>query len=316
MVTAAARDAFGEVRAAAAVSFVNGPRSTMARYDQGGTPFPRRLLRRALAAVGERGESLYLPRSGRCQARVAVAPLQLAGAFGCLVVEHDHDVEPTVEELARLEGVARASSFMMDDVRRMMHAEHRRLERVLHDTFATTLTNLLFAAGRLGAAEQSTNGTVVHAIQSQARLAIRQFREVLAVVNGRSSDQPNENLAALVAEFRAYGLALRVSTDLTVGDLPADVTTTLCQVVREALTNVMRHAGAHGVDLAVVRQSNTVSVRVTDDGIGILGPGRRSLWSGVGLRLMRERVRELGGSLTLRAPSGGGTRVTAQFPAG
>ncbi len=75
-------------------------------------------------------------------------------------------------------------------------------------------------------------------------------------------------------------------------------------VVREALTNVVRHASASNIGVLVRLAGDVVTVEVTDDGVGIEGAGRSS-----GLGNLRRRAETHGGTLELSVPPGGGTRL-------
>jgi two-component system sensor histidine kinase UhpB len=120
-------------------------------------------------------------------------------------------------------------------------------------------------------------------------------------------------LSSLVAgwqEMHDWEVALRV--DGALDDLDATVQLTAYRVVQEALTNAARHAGAATVDIEVSRSgSGTILVRVQDDGIGLPA----NLRTGYGMAGMRDRVRALGGelSITQRAPRG--VTVEATLPA-
>lgn len=93
-------------------------------------------------------------------------------------------------------------------------------------------------------------------------------------------------------------------------DLPSAVELAAYRVAVEAMTNVVRHAHARHCVVAV-EQNHQLVVRVEDDGIGIAPDAPR----GIGLRSMRERVIELGGSLRIEpVVDGTGTKVLAHFP--
>lgn len=99
------------------------------------------------------------------------------------------------------------------------------------------------------------------------------------------------------------------------GPLPDEAGQHLSQIMREALSNTARHAGACRVRVSLVFTPDELDLVVSDDGCGpgppALGgdPGRHE-----GLRNMRERARRLGGRLTVDAAEGGGTRVTVAVP--
>jgi signal transduction histidine kinase len=80
-------------------------------------------------------------------------------------------------------------------------------------------------------------------------------------------------------------------------------------VVLEALTNVLKYAGATRASVRVLREPKAIVVEVSDDGIGGADPRR-----GSGLRGLEDRVAALDGTLEVDSPPGGGTRVTARIP--
>jgi two-component system, NarL family, sensor kinase len=82
------------------------------------------------------------------------------------------------------------------------------------------------------------------------------------------------------------------------------------RIVQEALTNVLRHSGAHTCDVSVLGRNGSLVVSVADDGRGAVDPDG----PGSGLETMRERAEELGGSLELLPRTGGGTLVRAVLP--
>jgi len=93
---------------------------------------------------------------------------------------------------------------------------------------------------------------------------------------------------------------------------------TLFRVVQEALTNVVKHAGARSVRVTLVRDERAVRLRIQDDGVGfdttehpVMSAGDRHR---LGLQGMRERAALLGGSVAVEAAPGAGTVITAEFP--
>jgi signal transduction histidine kinase len=97
------------------------------------------------------------------------------------------------------------------------------------------------------------------------------------------------------------------TVDTTPDDLAADVLSTL----REAITNVVRHAGASRVSVSVDRKSDALVLRVSDDGVG---PPGDDVVAGSGLRNMRDRAVRRGGSLELRGASPKGTVLEWRVP--
>jgi two-component system NarL family sensor kinase len=105
---------------------------------------------------------------------------------------------------------------------------------------------------------------------------------------------------------------LRVSLDApdSLPPLPAAVEVAALRIALEGLTNAARHSHAARAQIRVAVDGETLVVSVTDDGIGISAGAR----PGVGQASMRERADELGGSLTLTTPEGGGTTILARLP--
>jgi signal transduction histidine kinase len=92
-------------------------------------------------------------------------------------------------------------------------------------------------------------------------------------------------------------------------DVPGPVKDHVVAVLGEALANVARHAHASSADVSLVVRSGELTLTVTDNGVGIPDSGRRS-----GLRNLAERAEQLGGELTMDAPSGSGTRLVWRVP--
>ena len=110
------------------------------------------------------------------------------------------------------------------------------------------------------------------------------------------------------------GLRVVVEAPDELPPLPAAVEVAAYRIAQEALTNVVRHAQARTcvVRLAavVLGDRTTLHVEIADDGEGLPS----ELHAGVGLRSMRERAEELGGTCIVESDEGGGTRVSAWLP--
>ncbi|HEY1518309.1 MAG TPA: ATP-binding protein, partial [Solirubrobacteraceae bacterium] len=104
-------------------------------------------------------------------------------------------------------------------------------------------------------------------------------------------------------------VSLPVSIDVPAHRLPAGVEATAYFVVSEALTNVLKHAGAAGAGVMARVEAGNLRVEVSDDGVG----GARGD-HGTGLGGLEDRVSALDGRLVVDSPAGGGTRVCALLP--
>src|SRR5260370_18384539 len=83
------------------------------------------------------------------------------------------------------------------------------------------------------------------------------------------------------------------------------------RIAQERLAKAMKHASATAIRLGLHRRGELAEITVSDDGRGFVPNGNGQ---GLGLRLMRERVDELGGSLTIESREGEGTTVSAKLP--
>ncbi len=186
--------------------------------------------------------------------------------------------------------------------------ERRRLERNLHDGAQQRLVSLSLAL-RLAQAKLDSDPAAVPAILAGASdelsLALEELRELArgihpAVLTDRGLDAALEGLAArtpLAFELERLGCRL-----------PEPIEAAAYYVVSEAVTNVVKHAGATCVRVAVEAVNGHVAIEVADDGVG--GAER----SGSGLRGLADRLDALEGRLTVESEAGKGTRVLAEIP--
>lgn len=123
----------------------------------------------------------------------------------------------------------------------------------------------------------------------------------------------------LVPQARAQGIRLMLESREWADDLPLDWTSSLYLLVREALTNVQKHARASEVTILLRADDTQVHIIIADNGVGfqvervdiVMTPDRRS---GFGIVGMRERVSMLGGRLDLVSDPGQGTRIEVTVP--
>jgi signal transduction histidine kinase len=109
------------------------------------------------------------------------------------------------------------------------------------------------------------------------------------------------------------GIVVRFESGLGAERLPAEVETALYRIVQESLTNIVKHAHARTISIALTRKPGTVAVVVEDDGQGFDPAGVRE--GGFGLEGMRERVGLLDGRLQVESSEGAGTTLVAEVPA-
>ncbi|MET9490253.1 histidine kinase [Nocardia sp. NPDC006630] len=183
--------------------------------------------------------------------------------------------------------------------------ERLRVGRDVHDILGHSLTVITVKtelAQRLLDIDPERTRTELVDIEKLAR-------ESLAGVRSTVGGLREVSLAGELVNARTALRAAGIDADLPDGDeLPIRHSIVFGWVLREAITNVVRHSGAAH---AAVRVTPT-SIEVSDDGGG-MGDGARA---GSGLSGLRERVQAAGGTLTLSNRPEGGLRVLASFPAG
>jgi signal transduction histidine kinase len=225
------------------------------------------------------------------------------------------------ERLAEM-GRARAEAdrARAEQSRRRASDERLRIARELHDVLGHHLSLINVRAGvalhLLDTAPEQTRDAL-SAIKQASSEALREVRGVLATLAPEDEAAPRApapGLAAtadLVAEARAAGTPIAVERTGTVRMLPAEVQRAAYRIVREALTNVRRHAGpAAAVTLTLAYGPEGLTVRVRDDGPSTLD---MAVVEGNGIAGMVERATALGGWLRA-SPEANGFLVEAYLP--
>jgi two-component system, NarL family, sensor histidine kinase DesK len=205
-----------------------------------------------------------------------------------------------------------ALKLSQEEVRRLAAvAERERIARDLHDLLGHTLSLIALKselAGKLLRRDADAAAQEIEGVTHVAREALRQVRTAVA---GMRSVELHTELASARALLASCGTELTCACDLAA--VPPDLQTELAMIIREAATNVQRHAGARRarIELTVSRAKDPgVTLLVFDDGRG----GAVTRRGGHGLTGIAERVQSLGGELQVDSPQGGGTRLNAWLP--
>jgi signal transduction histidine kinase len=227
-------------------------------------------------------------------------------------------------DLARQAGVAVSTVRLTADLQRSRERlvaareeERRRLRRDLHDGLGAQLAGLTVQAGvlrRLVTDDPAAAEELAGELRQELRGAIADIRRLVHGLRPPALDELGlagalERLAE-VTGAEPEGPRMTVQTG-DVPPLPAAVEVAVYRIVQEALTNVVRHAHARACTVRLAVDPATITVTVTDDGVGLpAGSGH----AGVGLSSMRERAEEMGGTTTVQDAPGGGVRVRAVLP--
>ncbi|HVD39350.1 MAG TPA: sensor histidine kinase, partial [Solirubrobacterales bacterium] len=218
--------------------------------------------------------------------------------------------------------VATAQTVESDRLRQQVEvaeSERRRWARELHDD---TLQGLAAIRISLATALQSKGERREAQVESAAEEAMAQLEGQINELNRLINDlRPAAlerlglagALQALAEETGARG-GLEVEVGIEVEDAPGgDEERLVYRLVQEALTNVVKHAGASRVEVGVRQEDCKVEIAVRDDGEGF-DPTAAS--GGRGLIGMRERIELLGGRIAVTSAPGDGTEIAATVPLG
>jgi signal transduction histidine kinase len=250
-------------------------------------------------------------------------PLRARDRLIGVLIAHDkvgRDQRFTSSDLRLAEQFALRASIAVDLSRRVardalrrvvagQEVERRRLARELHDETGQALTSILL--GLRAVDEADDVNSVAKAVGDLRELVVATLQDVrrLAVqLRPKALDDFGlvPALERLVQTF-SESSGINAQLEARVGEerLPPEVETTLYRIVQEALTNVVKHAGATTVSILLVRRNGSVMAVIEDDGRGFDPGGVRS--DSLGLDGMRERAELHDGRLTIETSPGGTT---------
>lgn len=200
-------------------------------------------------------------------------------------------------------------------------AERERLAATLHDNLVQNLGAMHLSvdllANDLAAGEDEAAGQRVADLQGNLRQAYAQVR--MALTGLREPEPDNEEFLTAVqtalADFETRtGIPVEfVMEGKVMIGLMAVAQKQALHIVREALTNIRRHAQAAHVQLTVRQNQETITLEIADDGVGFY-PAQANSQNHLGLTIMRTRAERCQGQLTLHSSPGQGTRISATFP--
>ena len=183
-------------------------------------------------------------------------------------------------------------------------AERERIARDLHDVLGHTLSVIILKselAGKLIDRDPQRAKAEIADVEQTSRSALA---EVRSTIRGYRSQSPAEEFRRAKATLETAGLTVR--SEIAELKLTPAQESVVALIVREAVTNVVRHAQARNCHLRLEPVDGSCRLEIRDDGRGGFQP------EGNGLRGMRERIEALGGRLD--RDTSAGTRVTVQFP--
>lgn len=181
-------------------------------------------------------------------------------------------------------------------------AERERIARDLHDLLGHTLSLVILKSELASKLSERDPERARSEIRDVERIAREALGEVRAAVAGYRSGGLEAEVRHARSALSSAGVTFEM--DLPQVQLPPAHEAVLCLTLREAVTNIVRHAGARHCTGSISVASDVCTLEIADDGRGGTAP------FGSGLTGMRERVEALGGSLTREGRRGTTLRVT------
>jgi signal transduction histidine kinase len=292
----------------------------------------------------------YLPTPGVTAGRAELAvPIMLGDrVLGVVNVERD---EPFCDEDAAIVGIiADQLAVAIDNARLYASAqqvavleERQRLARELHDAVTQHLSSLTLITQTLGPAYgrgREEGESRARRVVELAQVALDEMRVLLAELRPRARNgtggEADAPAGSARARLRHHGLAEALALlagEVSRDGLPVDANLAryvprplaeeeaLYRIAQEALSNVVKHAGATRARLRLGTEGRDTVLRVVDDGRGLNASIERTgehavQMGGLGLLTMRERATAIGGTIRIDSATGAGTTVEVTVPQG
>jgi signal transduction histidine kinase len=235
----------------------------------------------------------------------------LADAFNSMTVELAKAAEERAErDQLRAQYVSAVIAAQED--------ERKRIARELHDSTSQSLTSLLIGLRTLG--DTVNTPAINHHVDELRGIAAGTLEDVHALAfQLRPSVLDDLGLPEALRRHvndcrKRYPLEIDLAIHGLDERLPPEIETALYRIIQEALTNIVRHAGAQTASILVERMSDKVLTIIDDDGSGF-DPGFINASDGhLGLYGIRERAELLSGELVIESEPGSGTSLFVEIP--
>jgi len=254
--------------------------------------------------------------------RDAQEPCGVLNLFFPLTVAIPDQLPVLLTAFSELIGLTLANSRRSEEhLRTTLQKERRILANEVHDALAQNIACMRMRTPLLrdAIAEQNTQRANDYLNEVESSLVVAHARVRELITHFRSDMNPHGLLPALretLIELQGLnGVDLVMDTGIIEPELSVDQSLQVLHIAREALVNVVKHAGARHGWLHLEQDEDTCRVSIEDDGVGIVDPsGISSRHGHFGLNIMRERADLLGGEFKVEPRQGGGTRVRLSFP--
>lgn len=200
--------------------------------------------------------------------------------------------------------------------------ERTRIARDLHDTIAQSLTSIRLLAhastSQVDAAQAIMTLQHIETIAKESLVDVRKILDELV-----PAELENTQIAIAIQNMlerlrQEFGVQFELHIDSELPKIRADVEVALLRTTQSALANIRLHSRANRIIVELFNRSNQIRLTISDNGVGFdtadweTSPTKES--QKFGLRLMRDRLRELGGSLSINSSPETGTSVSVSLP--
>jgi signal transduction histidine kinase len=298
------------------------------RIDEGGITSLAAKRRELIYVPDVSAEPRYIRITRGTRSEVAVPLTVHEGVLGVLDVESAELESFSASDLRLLRlfahhaALAIANARLRERVQALAVLEDRqRIARELHDSVSQVLFSLTLNLewARRQVPQPGALADRLAAMRDLAQEGLNDIRNSIYGLSARAV--PEGGLVSALQELRCEieqlsGVAVGFQVRGTARRLPALTELHIYRVAREALFNAYRHAGARTLSLQLRFSARAVTLLVGDDGVGmspgeVQAAGERATY---GIKSMRRRVEELGGSFDLRSRPGRGTVVRVTVP--
>ena len=224
----------------------------------------------------------------------------------------------TEQKRALMEKIAQEQRHLLaQHTEKARESERESISRDLHDELGQALTAIKIHLGFIKQNVDDTNTvSKIDKVNAMVSEAIASVKRITARLRPEILDELG--LEATIEWYaKEFSVLNRVDVRLSLQPgipLPIEFSVTVFRIIQEALTNISRHARATRIYIGLSKTDNSINLRISDNGIGIIKDEieKKTSW---GIISMKERARSLGGTFDIYSEPGEGTVVKVVLPA-
>lgn len=248
----------------------------------------------------------------------------LIGAIDFLFKEGEFDPDPQfidfLVELCRILGPISAALSTSDELVELRGEEEaKRIGSELHDNFAQPMSVIVLEADKAVLAyedgDENQLKESLYRVEDLARQSFEMMAQEIAMLHSAMghSDDLSEDIRRYISNFeRQWGLNIQLELPAESALVPKGISNQAMRILHEAMSNVLRHSRAKEVNVKMKASQGAIELSIEDNGCGFDTTNRSNRH--LGLRIMEERARSVGGRLTIVSFAGEGTTVIAGLP--